>query len=151
MRGQHCDFHPDKAVHSKGTRADCQLKTPACHYTPGPIRTRAAWSLRCWNRHLPSPCQVWRRTRLGTRRAPVHIVCGMVFSLSSDHKCFLFKGKFQRSGGCPQWKDDHWVSTWPGNRSECGLMPSSNNPVLDLSVGGLCFFLKLRWLLLPEP
>lgn len=39
----------------------------------------------------------------------------------------------------------------PGDRSKCGLMPSSNNPVLGLSVGGVCFFLELRWLLLPEP
>lgn len=24
------------------------LKAPACHYKPGTIRPRAAWSLRCW-------------------------------------------------------------------------------------------------------
>lgn len=39
----------------------------------------------------------------------------------------------------------------PEDRSNCSLMLSSNNAVLSLSVGGLCFFLELRCLLLPEP
>lgn len=90
------------------------LKTPACHYKPGTIRPRAAWSLRCWEQaavqSLPGS-----GTGQGSAHAGLHCTLSTAwFSvyLLTINVWFLFKGKFQRAGGCHQWKDNHWVSAW---------------------------------------
>lgn len=128
------------------------LKTPACQYKPGAIRPRAAWSLRCWEQaavqSLPGSS-----TAGGLAHAGLH--CTLSTAWFSIYLLTLFsfslKENFRGLVAATSGRATNGSQPGPGNRSQCGLILSSNNPVLGFSVGGLSFFLKLRWLLLPEP
>lgn len=88
----------------------------------------------------------------------MNIAYSTVSISSSHHKCLISlqrkisEGLVRRPVAVTAGRTTAGSQARPEDRRECGLKPSSNNPVLGLGVGGLCFFfLELRWLLLPEP
>lgn len=94
----------------------------------------------------PVPARIQHSRRLGTRWAPLHFVYNMVFIylLTIYLFSFFLKENFRGLVAATSGRTTTGSQPGPGNRSQCGLILSSNNPVLGFSVGGLGFILKLR-------